>query len=444
MNPTIAETFTSDNLREIYLSNFALSKVTGVDSILPKHFSKRQSQEIDTIVVKVFFEEYKFTRYKEKLISKGANKYPRQIAIPTLRDRIVLKAVNNYLQKNFSSNLKIQVPQQATRDVKLAIESGLYDTVIKVDIKNFYPTIVHHHLEKSLKELGVEKEAMTLILGALSTGFYKDQSNVVGVPQGLSISNILAEIYMMKIDELFQSKNVFYKRYVDDVLIFCKEDEANKLYNNYINEVERLGLEVHKAEPDSDKTTIKPIDDEFSYLGYIYNPIRYKGDVTTSIRESSRRRFQDSVAALFTSYANAGRKRSKALLFWKLNLRITGCIANNKCKGWLFFFSEIDDMRMLFELDNMIKKLCERHRIEYKMVKKLTRAIHEIKHNKWNNNYFPNFDSYDYKSMKEVVSYDKGIPTHKLKLTDHEIATAFWNIINREVKSMETDISSFS
>lgn len=27
-------------------------------------------------------------------------------------------------------------------------------------------------------------------------------------------------------------------------------------------------------------------------------------------------------------------------------------------------------MRMLFELDNMIKKLCERHRIEYKMVKK--------------------------------------------------------------------------
>ncbi|MBE3959844.1 hypothetical protein P3592_15720 [Vibrio parahaemolyticus] len=99
---------------------------------------------------------------------------------------------------------------------------------------------------------------------------------------------------------------------------------------------------------------------------------------------------------------------------------------------------------MLFELDNMIKKLCERHRIEYKMVKKLTRAIHEIKHNKWNNNYFPNFDSYDYKSMKEVVSYDKGIPTHKLKLTDHEIATAFWNIINREVKSMETDISSFS
>ncbi|MEL4429616.1 reverse transcriptase domain-containing protein [Shewanella mangrovisoli] len=444
MNPTIAEIFTSDNLREIYLSNFALSKVTGVDSILPKHFSKQQSQEIDTIVSKVLLENYKFTRYKEKLISKGANKYPRQIAIPTLRDRIVLKAVNNYLQKNFSIKLQIQVPQQATRDVKLAIETDFYDTVIKFDIKDFYPTIVHHHLENLLNELGVEKEAMTLISGAISTGFHKEKPSVIGVPQGLSISNILAEIYMMKIDTLFQGKNIFYKRYVDDVLIFCKKSEASELYQNYIHEVKMLGLEVHEVASNSDKTIIKSIDDEFSYLGYIYNPIRYKGDVTTSIRESSRRRFQDSVAALFSSYANAGRKRSKALLFWKLNLRITGCIANNKCKGWLFFFSEIDDMRMLFELDNMVKKLCERHSIEYKGVKKLTRAIHEIKHNKWNNNYFPNFDSYDYKSMKEVVSYDRGIPTHKLKLTEHDIATAFWAIINREVKSMETDISSFS
>ncbi|MBY7733153.1 hypothetical protein JHW46_22705 [Vibrio splendidus] len=444
MTPTIAETFTSDNLRNIYLSNFALSKVTGVDSILPKHFAKRQSQEIDTIVVKVFFEEYKFTRYKEKLISKGANKYPRQIAIPTLRDRIVLKATNNYLQKNLSNQLKVQVPQQATRDVKSAIETGLYETVIKIDIKDFYPTIVHSHLEKSLKGLGVEKEAITLILNAISTSFSKNQTSLVGVPQGLSISNILAEIYMMKIDASLQNKDIFYKRYVDDVLIFCKESEAEELYTNYVRDVEQLGLEVHEAAHDSDKTTIKPIDDEFSYLGYIYNPTKYKGDVTISIRESSRKKFQDSVAALFTSYANAGKKRSKALLFWKLNLRVTGCIANKKCKGWLFFFSEIDDMRMLFELDCMIKRLCERHRIEYKDIKKLTRAIHEIRHNKWNNSYFPNFDSYDYKSMREVVSYDKGIPTHKLKMSDQDIASVFWGIINREVKSMETDISSFS
>ncbi|EPM7908711.1 RNA-dependent DNA polymerase, partial [Vibrio alginolyticus] len=110
---SISDTFTSDNLRDIYLTHFALSKVTGVDCIQPKHFAKVQNQELHTIVTKVYFGNYNFTRYKEKLISKGANKHPRQIAIPTLRDRITLKALNNYLQKNFGQKLNVQVPQQA-------------------------------------------------------------------------------------------------------------------------------------------------------------------------------------------------------------------------------------------------------------------------------------------------------------------------------------------
>lgn len=444
MNPSISNTYTSENLRNIYLTHFALSKVTGVDCIQPKHFAKVQSQELHTIVTKVYFGEYNFTRYKEKLISKGAHKHPRQIAIPTLRDRITLKALNNYLQQNFGQKLSVQVPQQATREVKEALDSGLYETAIKIDIKNFYPTINHQSLLSQLAKLGAEQEAIKLVQAAITTGYQKNQSSNVGVPQGLSISNILAEIYMMEIDKKLNSPDIFYKRYVDDVLIFCKEKDALKIYNEFVQEATKIGLNVHELERDSDKTTITPIDQEFSYLGYVYNPKMTQGGVSVSVRKASRKRLQDSIAALFTSYANAGKHRSKALLFWKLNLRITGCIANNKCKGWLFFFSEVDDMQMLFELDNMIRHFCVRNRVDYKNVKKLTRAIHEVKHHKWKSNYFPNFDSYKIKNMKEVISHDTGIPVHKLKLSDNDIKDQFWSIVNREVKSMETDISNFS
>ncbi|WP_185094351.1 reverse transcriptase domain-containing protein [Vibrio crassostreae] len=415
-----------------------------MDCIQPKHFAKIQSQELHTIVTKVYFGNYNFTRYKEKLISKGANKHPRQIAIPTLRDRITQKALNNYLQKNFGHKLSVQVPQQATRQVKEALDSRLYETAIKIDIKDFYPTVNHQSLLDQLAKLGAEQEAIKLVHAAISTGFQKNQSNIIGVPQGLSISNILAEIYMMEIDKKLNNPDIFYKRYVDDVLIFCKEKDAPKIHEDFVQEATKIGLSVHKLEQNSDKTTITPIDQQFSYLGYVYNPRTHKGNVSISVREASKKRFQDSIAALFTSYANAGKHRSKALLFWKLNLRITGCIANNKCKGWLFFFSEIDDMKMLFELDNMIKHLCIRNHVDYKNVKKLTRAIHEVKHHKWKGNYFPNFDSYKIKNMKEVVSNDMGIPIHKLKMSDNDIKDRFWSIINREVKSMETDISSFS
>ncbi|EPM7912072.1 reverse transcriptase domain-containing protein, partial [Vibrio alginolyticus] len=329
-------------------------------------------------------------------------------------------------------------------EVKEAIDSGLYETAIKIDIKDFYPTVNHQSLLDQLAKLGAEREAIKLVHAAISTGFHKNQSNIIGVPQGLSISNALAEIYMIEIDKKLNNPDIFYKRYVDDVLIFCKEKDAPKIHKDFVQEATKLGLNVHELEQNSDKTTITPIDQEFSYLGYVYNPTRHKGEVLVSVRETSRKRFQDSVAALFTSYANAGKHRSKALLFWKLNLRITGCIASNKCKGWLFFFSEIDDMKMLFELDNMIKQLCIRNRVDYKSVKKLTRAIHEVKHHKWKSNYFPNFDSYKIKNMKEVVSHDMGVPVHKLKLSDNDIKDRFWFIVNREVKLMETDISSFS
>ncbi|WP_432455885.1 reverse transcriptase domain-containing protein [Agarivorans sp. QJM3NY_29] len=242
---TISEVFTPDNLRDIYISNFSQSKVTGIDNLLPKHFAKKQSKEINTIISKVFIENYAFSRYREKLISKGANKYPRQIAIPTLRDRIVLKAINNYLQRNFSHLLQIQVPQQATRDVKLALDTNTYETVIKIDIKDFYPTIEHHHLENHLKNLGVEKEVITLIRSAVTTGFSKNQVCHSGVPQGLSISNILAEIYMLDIDKALKKEDIFYKRYVDDVLIFCREDESGKIYDKYVEETKLIGLKTH-------------------------------------------------------------------------------------------------------------------------------------------------------------------------------------------------------
>lgn len=179
---SISDAFTSEKLRDIYLTHFALSKVTGVDCIQPKHFAKVQSQELHTIVTKVYFGNYKFTRYKEKLISKGAKKNPRQIAIPTLRDRITLKSLSNYLQKNFGQQLSVQVPQQATREVKEALDSGLYETAIKIDIKDFYPTVNHQRLLEKLEKLGAEREAIKLVHSAISTGFQKNQSNIIGVP----------------------------------------------------------------------------------------------------------------------------------------------------------------------------------------------------------------------------------------------------------------------
>lgn len=48
-------------------------------------------------------------------------------------------------------------------------------------------------------------------------------------PEGLSISNILADIYLSDLKELICNKfDVAFFRYVDDILILCQADQAGE------------------------------------------------------------------------------------------------------------------------------------------------------------------------------------------------------------------------
>ncbi|WP_368449656.1 hypothetical protein [Cobetia amphilecti] len=86
--------FSYENLKNIFLEDVKLSNVMGVDNITPAVFERELEGNIKLIERKVIDGTYRFTRYKEKVISKGAKKLPRVVYIPTIRDRITLKALN--------------------------------------------------------------------------------------------------------------------------------------------------------------------------------------------------------------------------------------------------------------------------------------------------------------------------------------------------------------
>ncbi|WP_227667153.1 reverse transcriptase domain-containing protein [Klebsiella variicola] len=56
--------------------------------------------------------------------------------------------------------------------------------------------------------------------------------NEKGVPQGLSISNILASIYLQGVDNEMLKFDVTYYRYVDDVLMYGNYDDVNSAYHS--------------------------------------------------------------------------------------------------------------------------------------------------------------------------------------------------------------------
>src|SRR5690606_16842067 len=88
-----------------------------------------------------------------------------------------------------------------------------------------------------------------------------------------------------------------------------------------------------------------PVSHGIDYLGYSLRP----GSV--SVRMSSYRRMMENIMAVITSAKDT--TNSKKILT-RLNIKITGCIFNEKRMGWMFFFSMTTDIKQLKRLDEFV------------------------------------------------------------------------------------------
>lgn len=74
----------------------------------------------------------------------------------------------------------------------------------------------------------------------------KHNNSLVGIPQGLPISALLANMYMLPFDEaiIHQLKNVYYRRYSDDIVIVCNEDQVEYVKDFVINKIKEIELNI--------------------------------------------------------------------------------------------------------------------------------------------------------------------------------------------------------
>lgn len=86
--------------------------------------------------------------------------------------------------------------------------------------------------------------------------FYKILDNEkkvnIGIPQGLPISATLANIYLLDFDqfiinELVKKLNIYYRRYSDDILIICKQDEVELIKKSIIQKIEESFLKISES-----------------------------------------------------------------------------------------------------------------------------------------------------------------------------------------------------
>jgi hypothetical protein len=105
------------------------------------------------------------------------------------------------------------------------VKSG-YDWVVTCDLASFYDTISHDILFNQisiLKNKSDEKEFLSNILSSW-TFEKKYEARKHGLPQGPISSDLLAEVFLMVLDETLLNE-IKYIRYVDDIRIFAKSRE---------------------------------------------------------------------------------------------------------------------------------------------------------------------------------------------------------------------------
>ncbi|HDU2975116.1 TPA: reverse transcriptase, partial [Klebsiella pneumoniae subsp. pneumoniae] len=184
--------------------------------------------------------------------------------------------------------------------------------------------------------------------------------NVKGVPQGLAVSNILAEISLSNFDkEINELPNIWFMRYVDDILILTQKGEAEVLASHVIKKLQALKLDPHPLDDVNSKSKIGNLDESFDFLGYHIN----QGELL--IKQESILRFESSLAKIFTAYRHAllqaknKREKERAITYcqWKLNLRITGCVFEGKRLGWVSYFSQISTTSQLRAVNHTVNNL---------------------------------------------------------------------------------------
>ncbi len=306
---------------------------------------------------------------------------------------------------------------------------------------------------KILRKKIRKKEILSLTEKAIKNGTAstlkkrEQYINEIGVPQGLSISNILAEIYFSDIDKKMKAINgIEYYRYVDDILILCKVDQINSIADKIIFETKEHKLEVHPLNENDSKSCYGSLSEQFTFLGYEFN--NYK----TSVKLASKEKFESSIVKLLTTYKyrqekaknSTQSKRLFKILEWRMNLRITGCVFNSERRGWLFYFSQINDLEILHKIDTTIIKLLNRFSLTDKIkIKSIVKAFFESKSNLQKNKYIVNFDTMITPEKKTILEVYLGEERLNGK-SDSEIDRLFSMKISKVIKELEQDLQNLS
>lgn len=271
-------------------------KAVGIDGISKAMYGKDLMQNIKELTVKMKNMAYRPSPVKEVLIPKeGKPGATRPLGISILEDKIVQSMMQKVLESIYEP-LFLDCsfgfrPGKSCHNAIQALTDHLYkndiQTVIDIDLKNFFGTIDHELLKQILETKIKDTRFMRYISRMFKAGVLSDGELTIseeGVPQGSICSPILSNIFAHYAIDLWirdmvkpscQGKVELF-RYADDAVICCQyAEDARRIKNTLGNRLEKFKLQINE-----DKTKLVSFDkaamdrgikqDTFDFLGFTF------------------------------------------------------------------------------------------------------------------------------------------------------------------------------
>ena len=284
--------------KEIKQRRFKLSDFNG--ELIRSHKKKNKNGEIVTnskirqILYATHIDAHIFSYYTQQLITPKYEAYLKQ-------NMLLSDSITAYRQIETEDKVKFKNNVHFAKDVFDEIKRRENCVALVLDIENFFPSLNHKKLKLAwanvldtktlpkdhynlfkattrfsyvkLKDLRTkkghfdEKEIAKHRKKGKHTFFesihdlldsdiiiHKNQKinkekQLIGIPQGLPISALLANIYMLNFDEaimndLTLNHNVFYRRYSDDIVVLCKMEQINFIEEFVKTEIKKIDLTI--------------------------------------------------------------------------------------------------------------------------------------------------------------------------------------------------------